>query len=168
MNDKKQEAVEIKLFSPLRGYFYDSEDDYRPFVGSGLLGYMEEIQEAICENLQDEQPSGLAKYLSDAKLKRKIISLQPAVEEYLYSLWGVLVVNSREELTEEEIHGLMREWYGQITDGWGEEFVQRKIECLEGCRLYVDFGCIGIDSIRTEQELKAPLKKTEAFHMEMG
>ena len=43
---------------------------------------------------------------------------------------------------------------GQMADGWGEGFVQREIECEEGCRLFVDFGAASRNRIKTEQELK--------------
>lgn len=167
MSETNQEVAELKLFSQLKGYFYDSGDVYRPFSGSALWGYEEEIQKAMKENWIQKQPAGLAEYLSDPVLKGKIISLHPAVEEYLCSLWGVLVVKSREALSEKEVQALKREWYGQMTDGWGEGFAQDEIACGEGCRLYVDFGCIYNDGIRTEQELKAPLEKREAFQMGM-
>ena len=80
--------------------------------------------------------------------------MHPAVEVWDYRLWGVLKVGCREALSLEETERLKQEWYGQMTDGWGEGFVQRAIECEEGCRLCVDFGAASRDRIQTEEELK--------------
>lgn len=94
--------------------------------------------------------------------------MHPAVEVWNYCLWGVLQVECREALSPEETERLKSQWYGQMTDGWGEGFVQQDIECEEGCRLCVDFGAASRNRIRTEQELKGLRAADQSRPMEQA
>lgn len=151
---EKKEPVKIRLYSPLMGIFYDSEDNDTTFDGYALKGYDRSIKEAVKQDWIAESRAGLAEYLEEGPLKEKIVRMHPAVDAWNYCLWGVLEVECREALSPEETEQLKREWYGQMTDGWGEGFVQQEIECEEGCKLFVDFGAAARNRIRTEQELK--------------
>ena len=155
MKNKETEApVKMRLYSPLVGAFYDSEDHCTSMDGYALGGYDWTIRKALEKDWIQKSRAGLAEYLDEGPLKEKVISMHPAVEVWNYCLWGVLQVECREALSPEETERLKSQWYGQMTDGWGEGFVQQDIECEEECRLCVDFGAASRNRIRTEQELK--------------
>lgn len=109
---------------------------------------------------------GLAVYLHNRLLNRKVFSMEPAVESWDGKLWGVLKVKSHGPLSPQELSGLMEEWQGQESDGWGEGFEQREIKTEEG-ELCVSFWNSDNDFfIKTEQELKQG--QTQDFGMQMG
>lgn len=60
---------------------------------------------------------GMAEYLDNLLLKKRIISMFPTVEEYREDLWGVLEVRSYGELLPKEWEAIKEEWSGQISDG---------------------------------------------------
>ncbi len=161
-NKEMKEPVKMRLYSPLVGAFYDSEDHCTSMDGYALRGYDWRIKKALENDLTEEGRPGLAKYLDEGPLKEKVISMHPAVEVWDYCLWGVLEVECREELSPMETERLKSEWYGQMADGWGEGFVQRDIDCEEECRLCVDFGAASRNRIQTEQELKGIQKTDQA------
>lgn len=76
----------IKLFSPLYARLYErnerSDLDYDSVdVGADeLCAYQEAILQAIERDLDTEGKRGLAVYLDNAMLKRKVYSMKPAVE----------------------------------------------------------------------------------------
>lgn len=169
MKNKETEApVEMRLYSPLVGAFYDSEDHCTSMEGCALRGYDWTIKKALEKDWIQKRRAGLAEYLDEGPLKEKVVSMHPAVEVWDYQLWGVLQVECREELSPEETERLKREWYGQMADGWGEGFVQKGIECEEGRRLCVDFGAASRNRIRTEQELKGIQTARQSQVVEQG
>lgn len=151
---QKEGIVEIRLYSSLVGEIVDSEEYSKSLDANDLRGYEHTIRKALQSDWIRERETGLAEFLEIDSLKDKMISMYPAVEVWDYRLWGVLEVKSREELTPEEIAIIKREWRGQMTDGWGEGFVQDEMDCGEGCSLYVDFGAASRRGVFTEQELK--------------
>lgn len=162
MAQPTEELEEFKLFSPLKGFLYchDEDDgglwDEPMEIDPGqLCQYGNQIQEMIRqEHLEEEGERGIAVYLGNRLLKRKVFSMNPAVEMWNGELWGVLEVKSHGPLSPQELAGLMEEWQGQESDGWGEGFEQREIKTEEG-DLYVSFWNSGDDFfIRTEQDLK--------------
>lgn len=151
----------IKLFSPLYAHLceknewgdldYDSVD----MGADELCAYQDVILEAIeREHLDTEGDRGLAVYLDNAMLKRKVHSTKPSVEKWNGRLWGVLEVQSYGQLSQADLAEVIEEWSGQESDGWGEGFEQREID--------VDSGELGVSFwssdksffIKTEQELK--------------
>lgn len=169
MKNKEAEVlVRMRLYIPLVGGFYDSEDHYMSMDGCALRGYDWTIKKALEKDWIQERRAGLAEYLDEGSLKEKVVSMHPAVEVWDDRLWGVLKVECREALSPEETERLKQEWYGQMADGWGEGFVQREIECEEGCRLCVDFGAASRDRIQTEQELKGIQAAEQSQFMEQG
>lgn len=160
----------IKLFSPLYAHLYergewgDLENEPVDMSADELCAYQDEILKAIeQEHLDTEGDRGLAVYLDDAMLKRKVYSMKPAVEEWNGKLWGVLEVQSYGQLSKSNLYAVIQEWSGQESDGWGEGFEQREIEVDSG-ELCVSFW----DSdrgffIKTEQELK----KQQPLHFPM-
>lgn len=151
----------IKLFSPLYAHLYERSEwgnlENEPVdVGADeLCAYQDEILKAIeREHLDTEGDRGLAVYLDDAMLKRKVYSMKPTVEEWNGRLWGVLEVQSYGQLSKSDLAAVIEEWSGQESDGWGEGFEQREINVDSG-ELCVSFW----DSdrgffIKPEQELK--------------
>ena len=168
-----EELEECRLFSPLSGLLYPYDEDWggisdQPMeIGPGdLCQYEDQILERIGqEHLEEEGERGLAVYLGNRLLKRKVFSMNPTVEMWNGELWGVLEVKSHGALSPQELSGLMEEWLGQESDGWGEGFEQREIKTEEG-DLCVSFWHSGDDFfIKTEQELK---QQTQALGMKMG
>lgn len=150
----QKEPVKIRLYSTLCGAFYDSGGSYEFFHNYHLKGYEKEIQETLKKNWVQNCEGGLRKSLQNARLQERIVSMYPKVEAWGAGLWGVLEVESMGELEPEELESLKDEWYGQMTDGWGEGFVQEAVACNNGCELYVEFGRVARSEIKTEQELK--------------
>lgn len=174
MAQPTEELEEFKLFSPLKGILYPYDEDWggtsdqaeEVSVGE-LCQYEDKILERIGqERLEEEGERGLAVYLGNRLLKRKVFSMNPTVEMWNGELWGVLEVKSHGPLSPQELSGLMEEWLGQESDGWGEGFEQREIKTEEG-DLCVSFWHSGDDFfIKTEQELKQ--WQTQDFGMKMG
>ena len=169
-----EELEEFKLFSPLSGLLYPYDEDWggisnQPIeIGPGdLCQYEDQILERIGEEqLEEEGERGLAVYLGNRLLKRKVFSMNPTVELWNGKLWGVLEVKSHGPLSPQELAGLTEEWHGQESDGWGEGFEQREIKTEEG-ELCVSFWHSGDDFfIKTEQELKQ--WQTQEQGMQMG
>ncbi len=159
---KQDDLKTLRLFSPLYPHIY-RQDEY------GDLGNMPEdlTAEEACdyegeilalinrERLPAEGDRGLAVYLGDDALKRKVYSMKPTVEEWDGKLWGVLEVQTHGELSPSELEALKFEWCGQESDGWGEGAEQRPIRTSEG-ELYVSFWSSNSDFfIKTEEELKS-------------
>ncbi len=149
-----KEPVKTRLYSPLCGAFYGSGGGYESFHGYHLKGYKKKIEEALAKNWVRGREGGLADFLHDTRLQERIVSMHPRVEVWGCNLWGVLEVKSVERLESEDVEALKDEWYWQMTDGWGEGFVQEVIDCGYGCELHVDFGTAARIGIRTEEELK--------------
>lgn len=173
LSQPPEEVTGFKLFSPLRGSFYARDgwnglsDRAAELYPGDLAIYGDSIRKMIkreCEDL--DEGSGLAAYIRNCLLKRKVASMMPSVELWKNELWGVLEVKTYGELTDGELKELVEEWNGQASDGWGECFEQRPIETSEG-ELYVSFWNSGKDfSIQTEKELKAA--GNLSFAMQMG
>ncbi len=174
MAQPTEELEEFKLFSPLKGILYPYDEDWGGIsdqaeeVSAGeLCQYEDKILERIGqERLEEEGERGLAVYLGNRLLKRKVFSMNPTVEMWNGELWGVLEVKSHGPLSPQELSGLMEEWLGQESDGWGEGFEQREIKTEEG-NLCVSFWNSSDDFfIKTEAELKQ--WQTQDFEMKMG
>ena len=168
-----EELTTVKLFSPLYPHLYERSEwgDLANFpVDMGtdeLCAYKDKILSAIeRENSDSEGGRGLANYLRNELLGRKVHSMMPAIEEWNGRLWGVLEVQSYGELSPSELAGVIEEWAGQESDGWGEVFEQREIEIDQG-ELCVSFWSADKSFfIKPEQELKG--QPEQGFGMQMG
>ena len=174
MAQPTEELEKFKLFSPLKGILYPYDEDWggtsdqaEEISAGELCQYEDKILERIRqERLEEEGERGLAVYLGNRLLKRKVFSMKPTVEMWNGELWGVLEVKSHGPLSPQELSGLMEEWLGQESDGWGEGFEQREIKTEEG-DLCVSFWHSGDDFfIKTESDLKQ--WQTQDFGMKMG
>lgn len=157
-----EELTTLRLFSPLypqvftRDEYGDLNWEPEEMSAQELCDYREEILRAIADRrLDSEGDRGLAVYLHNALLGRKVYSMNPTLEEWDGRLWGVLEVQTRGELSEGELRELTEEWSGQCSDGWGEGFEQREIKIDQG-ELNVSFWHSGWDFvIQPEAELKS-------------
>ena len=167
-----EELSTVRLFSPLRANLYEKTewgDVANEPVDMGadeLCAYEDSILAAIArEHLDEESDRGLAVYLRNELLGRKVHSMNPTVEAWNGRLWGVLEVQSHGPLSPSDLAGVMEEWAGQESDGWGEGFEQREIKTGEG-ELYVSFWHSGDRFfIKPEQELKQ--QPEQGFGMRM-
>ena len=161
MGSAEKGITEIKLYSPLSGRFFDSRDYGRALNRIELSAYRREIQGALDKDEIRQSERGLAEYVEPLSLRERIISMHPGVEVWSYGMWSVLTVKCHDVLSEGELETLKDEWYGQMTDGWGESFAQEPVDCDEECCLYVDYMGTKRTSIKTEQELKGITEEQE-------
>ena len=157
------EICTVRFFSPLSSHCYgkyrfngktEYEDCPVKWDGYCLLDYQETIKRALKKECSWMGKQGLAEFLPNALLKRKVISMMPEIEDWNHTLWGVLNVKSHGKLTDGELQTLIKEWKGQCMDGFGEGFSQREIRIREGV-FYVHFCPNAWDFyVKTEQELK--------------
>ena len=92
---------QIRLFSPLTAEIYfrddwgDISNESEEVNPAELCRYEDEIQKQILkEYIESEGDSGLAVYLDNQLLARKIRCMNPTVESWHGELWGVLEVQS--------------------------------------------------------------------------
>ena len=132
-----------------------------------VCGYREEILRAIADRrIDSEGDRGLAVYLKNELLARKVYSMNPTVEAWDGRLWGVLEVQTRGELSEGELRELTEAWSGQCSDGWGEGFEQQEIK-IDQEELHVSFWHSGGDFvILTEAELKNQTEQQNGMIMQ--
>lgn len=128
------------LYSPLKGAIFMDGETQEELHGCDLASYVEQITAAIRE---DEcigmEPRGLMHYFSgDRKVAAKVASAWPSVWEMDGELYGVLICEVSEPLTENDIRAMKDYWTGQMGDGWGESFEQQPIRVDDG-ELYVSF-----------------------------
>lgn len=167
-----EELTTLRLFSPLypqvftRDEYGDLNWEPEEMSTQELCDYREEILRAIADRrLDSEGDRGLAVYLHNALLGRKVYSMNPTVEEWDGRLWGVLEVQTHGELSEGELRELTEEWSGQCSDGWGEGFEQQEIKIDQG-ELNVSFWHSGGDFvIQPEAELKSQPEQHPGMRM---
>ena len=137
--------------------------EYSP---ENLAAFDEQIAEMVREDIKGmQEKGGLAEYLDNRLLKRKVESMTPTVELWQDQLWGVLEIRVHGKLTESELKALSEEWSGQASDGWGEGFEQKPLQIQEG-ELYVSFWNSGDGFfIKTEEELKAAPRQGMSMQM---
>ncbi len=142
-----EEYTELKLYSPLTGDYTrdeplfeeDYEEDYdynepEEWNSSYLTQYQSEIEKKI-ENYpaSDNSDRGLMEYYHGLEsVDDKVHSVHPTVETIDGKLYGVTVCKLKAELTREELSALKEYCTGQYSDGWGEGFEQRDIDCGDG------------------------------------
>lgn len=167
----KNELQTLRLFSPLFPHISpfnewgDLENDMVEMDADELLQYTEEIQALIQKvQLPSEDKHGLAIYIHNESLSRKVSSIYPGVEEHGGELWGVTEVKTHGALTSAEYAELTDFLTGQYADGWGEGLEQREIKTTEG-ELYVSFWSSS-DRFFIKPEDEMP--NTQSFGMTMG
>lgn len=171
-NSLSGELKSLRLVSSLEGNIYEP-DGYGGFSdtpaeldGAALLQYEAEIQKKLSrEDWSHEGEQGLAMYLNNQLLRRRVVSMFPTIQEYDKRLYGVLEIVSRGELYPQEIKAIKEDWQGQASDGWGEGFEQREIRTEEGL-LFVSFYTSGMPfEILEEEDFLHVLRAAEDMQM---
>ena len=72
--------------------------------------------------------------------------MKPTVEVWHGELWGVLEVESHNQLSEREIEAVKEYWEGQESDGWGEGFEQRGNQNSRRGNCMLAFGTVEMNS----------------------
>lgn len=140
---EKQPLTEIKLYCPLtfRIEPEDSYDDLDEVDSANYIGYEREINAAVLADLYSDKDAverGLAAYFHDENLDQKVLSAMPGVETRNGDIYGVITVKSYGELSKVEMIDLIDDLKGQLSDGFGEGFEQRKVR-LGDDNVYISF-----------------------------
>lgn len=154
-----EEEQRMRIFFPLKIVTYpkdeygqeETPEDISP---TEAVAYEDAILAAIDkENRHFENDRGLAEYIHDDALNKKVHSLYPSVEIVDGKLWGVMTAGLKALLSGEETAELLEFVVGQNADGWGEGFEQRSIKTPDG-EIYVSFWNSDNYFVKREQELK--------------
>lgn len=133
---------------------YGVEDSPTEITSAEAVAYEDAILAAIAkENRFFENDRGLAEYIHDDALNKKVYSLYPSVEIIDGELWGVMTAGLREPLSGEATAELLDFVTGQNSDGYGEGLEQRPIKTSDG-EIYVSFWNHENYSLKLEQEMK--------------
>lgn len=129
--DRKKETVKeipsredsLDRLTALGVDFADSGMDFRESVTDKIM-----LEQAL-EKLSDEDAvgRGLAAYLHDENLDKKVYSIMPMVETRNGNLYGVAAVQSYGELDKAETVDLVGYISGQFSDGFGESLEQHPV-----------------------------------------
>lgn len=160
----------MKLYSPLKGDFYEKEIDEDgwvntardplPLAGGDLAQYKDSIESTLDWYLDGDEK--LMEYFDAERspsVKEKVVSAVPSVEIRGRELWGCTTVKLKSPLTDAELKDFQDYLIGQFADGMGEGFEQREIE-VDGGILYVHFWNPDSFAFETER-LKSPGKAVE-------
>lgn len=107
ISEKTTERFVLRIFSPLTATMY-AKDDWgeleecsEEVFPAELCSYETEILEQVAkECLPEEGDRGLEVYLDIPELEENIYSMKPTVEVWRGELWGVLEVESHNQLSE--------------------------------------------------------------------
>ncbi|UWG97454.1 hypothetical protein LPY66_01035 [Dehalobacter sp. DCM] len=148
----------MRIFLPLTIFTYPryncSEDEREDISSREAVAYEDQILAAIAkENRHFENDRGLAEYIHDEALNKKVYSLIPSVEVVDGELWGVMTAGLKEPLSGEETAELLEFVTGQASDGYGEGFEQRPIKTPDG-EIYTSFWNHENYSLKLEQDMK--------------
>lgn len=163
----------IHIYFPLKIVTYPKgeyglEDNPMEITPAEVIAYEDAILAAIAkENRFFENDRGLAEYIHDEALNKKVYSLYPSVEIVDGELWGVMTAGLKEPLSGEETAELLEFVTGQNSDGYGEGLEQRPIKTPEG-EIYVSFWDHENYSLKLKQEMKNSLPDLEYGGPVMG
>jgi len=149
----------MRIFFPLKIISYPQgeygiEENPMEIAPVEAVSYEDAILAAIAkENRLFENDRGLAEYIHDEALNKKVYSLYPSVEIVGGELWGVMTAGLKESLSGEETAELLDFVTGQNSDGYGEGLEQRPIKTPDG-EIYVSFWNHENYSLKLEQEIK--------------
>jgi hypothetical protein len=161
MEEIKMANETMRIFLPLKIFSYPqydcSEDEREDISPREAVAYEDQILAAIAkENRHFENDRGLAEYIHDETLNKKVYSLYPSVEIVDGELWGVMTAGLKDSLSGEEVAALLDYVCGQNSDGYGEGFVHRPIKTPDG-EIYVSFWNYENYSLKLEQGMKNSL-----------
>ena len=116
---------------------------------------MNEINDFIRDDLNSDENAverGLAAYLHDENLDKKVYSIMPMVETRNGNLYGMAVVQSYGELDKAEAADLVGYITGQFSDGYGESLEQHPMT-LDEDEVYISFWNSDDYYLKPETEL---------------
>lgn len=112
---------------------YGLEDNPVEITSAEVAAYEDAILAAIAkENRLFENDRGLAEYIRNEALSKKVHSLYPSVEIVDGKLWGVMTAGLKELLSGEETAELLDFVSGRNSDEYGEILEQRPIKMPDG------------------------------------
>ena len=126
----KRELVETRFYCPLKIEIDDGSGYTEEVCSENYIGYDDEINDFIRDDLNSDENAverGLAAYLHNENLDKKVYSITPMVETRNGNLYGVAVVKTYGELDKSETADLVGYITGQFSDGFGEGLEQRPI-----------------------------------------
>lgn len=152
----KHELVETRLYCPLKIMIEDEDCcDLIEVDSANYIGYDDEINDFIRNDLNRDKYAverGLAAYLHDEELDKKVYSIMPMVETRNGNLYGVAVVQSYGELDKAETVDLVGYISGQFSDGFGEGLEQHPVT-LGGDEVYISLWNSDDYYLKPESEL---------------
>ncbi len=126
----KRELVETRFYCPLKIEIDDGSEYPEEVCSENYAGYDDEINDFIRADLNRDENAverGLAAYLHDDNLDKKVYSIMPMVETRNGNLYGMAIVKSYGELDKAETADLVGYVTSQYADGFGEGLEQRPI-----------------------------------------
>ena len=114
----------MRIFFPLKIITYPQDeygldDNSVEITPAEAVAYEDAILAAIAkENCLFENDRGLAEYIHNEVLSKKVYSLYPSVEIVDGELWGVMTAGLKESLSGEETAELLDFVTGQNSDGY--------------------------------------------------
>lgn len=151
----KREPVETRFYCPLKIEIDDGSGYTEEVCSENYVGYDDEINDFIRDDLNSDEDAverGLAAYLHDENLDKKVYFIMPMVETRNGNLYGVAVVKSYGELDIAETADLVGYITGQFSDGFGEGLEQRPI-MLGGDEVYISLWNSEDYYLKPESEL---------------
>lgn len=123
----------MRILFPLKIFTYPqydcSEDEREDISPREATKYEDQILAAIAkENRHFENDRGLAEYIRDEALSKKVHSLYPSVEFVNGELWGVMTAGLKKSLYGEETAELLEFVTGQNSDGYVPKNNMRRSE----------------------------------------
>jgi hypothetical protein len=124
MEENKMANETMRIFFPLKIVTYPKgeyglEDNPVEISPAEAVAYEGAILASIAkENRLFENDRGLAEYIHDEALNKKVYSLYPSVEIVDGELWGVMTAGLTEPLSGEETTELLDYVVGQNADGY--------------------------------------------------
>ena len=122
----------MRIFFPLKIITYPQgeyglDDNPEDITSKEAVAYEDDILAAIAkENRFFENDRGLAEYIHDEALNKKVYSLYPSVGIVDGELWGVMTAGLKEPLSGEETAALMEYVCGQNSDGYVPKYNMRR------------------------------------------
>ena len=151
-----REFVETKLYCPLKIMIEDEDGcDLIEIDSANYIDYDFEINAHIREDLNSDEDAvkrGLAAYLHDGNLDKKVYSIMPMVETLDGNLYGMAVVQSYGELDKAETADLIGYVTSQYADGFGEGLEQHPVT-LGGDEVYISLWNSDDYYLKPESEL---------------
>ena len=140
----KRDIVETKPYCPLKFMVEDDEDessDLSEVPTKLYTKYSSDLNDYILDDVKEDEDAverGLAAYLHDEHLDKKVYSIFPQVEVRDGDIYGVFEIKSYGELDKTELIDITQEMVGQAADGWGESLEQHPVT-LGYDEVYVSF-----------------------------